>query len=246
MQRENAAQAMRSMHDHIASTFPDLCPMAGPGRMGEPPSHARPVPVGVGGPVPHGATKTAEAAAKVAAEPDGVAEFEQAAAAAKAARKAARKERQELLEAIIKGDVSVEDARTRLGVETVTKAATVPGELVTLEASVTPDLIKSAITEAQAPLLERLDAQQKLLDAMADQPDPRVAAYRGVALNKTTAAPAGLLSESTRPAGVQDAAYKAMYAQWKDSSDPELREEAWNFLMKHTGLNQGLNQNARA
>ena len=81
---------------------------------------------------------------------------------------------------------------------------------------------------------------------MADQPDPRVAAYRGVALNKTTAAPAGLLNSPERPAGVQDAAYKAMYAQWKDSSDPERREEAWNFLMKHTGLNQGLNQNARA
>ena len=119
MQRDNAAQAMSSMHDHIASTFPDLCPMAGPGRMGEPPSHARPVPVGVGGPAPHGATKAAEA--------DPVADFEQAAAAAKAARKAARKQQRELLDAIIKGETSVEDARAQLGVELdpepVTKAA---------------------------------------------------------------------------------------------------------------------------
>ena len=56
-QRANARQAMSSMHDHIAMTFPDLCPMAGPGHMGEPPSSARPVPAGVGGPVPHGASK---------------------------------------------------------------------------------------------------------------------------------------------------------------------------------------------
>ena len=115
---------------------------------------------------------------------------------------------------------------------------------MTLEASngVTPDLIKSAIAEAQTPLLERLDAQQRLLDAMADQPDPRVAAYRGVALNKTTAAPAGLLNSPERPAGVQDAAYKAMYDQWRNSPDPELRENALGFLMERAGLTQ----NARA
>ena len=69
-QRANAQQAMSSMHDHIAMTFPDLCPMAGPGHMGEPPSHARPVPAGVGGPVPHGASKAdggeGEALAKTA------------------------------------------------------------------------------------------------------------------------------------------------------------------------------------
>ena len=241
MQRDNAAQAMSSMHDHIASTFPDLCPMAGPGRMGEPPSHARPVPVGVGGPAPHGATKAAEA--------DPVADFEQAAATAKAARKAARKQQRELLDAIIKGETSIEDARAQLGVEPdpvpVTKAA---GAVTSDE--VIAHVIKSAVAEAQAPLLERLGEQdtalaeqRKLLDAMADQPDPRVAAYRGVAYNQTPAPPAGLLnSPDQRPAGVPDVAYKAMYDQWRNSPDPELRENALKFLMERTGLTQ----NARA
>jgi len=241
VQRQNAAQAMRSMHDHIAATFPDLCPMHGPGRMGEPPSHARPVPVGVGGPVPHGATKAAEPA------PAGPDEFDRAEAEARAARKAAKKQRRELGDAILKGAISVEDAQRRLGLNPdtvmervpVTKAASVQGEVVTPEASKAfdPDLIKSAVAEAQAPLLERLDAQQRLLDAMADQPDPRVAAYRGVALTKTSA-PAGLLNNPERPAGVQDAAYRAMHDQWKHSPDPELRENALAFLMKHTGLSQ--------
>jgi len=60
LQRDNARQAMTSMHDHIARTFPDVCPMHGPGRMGEPGAGTRPVPAGVGGPVPHGASKGAE------------------------------------------------------------------------------------------------------------------------------------------------------------------------------------------
>ena len=144
MQRENAQQAMRSMHDHIAATFPDLCPMHGPGRMGEPPSHARPVPVGVGGPVPHGATKAAEPVSPAD-------EFEQSEAAARAARKAARKQQRELLDAIIKGEVSVEDARARLGVEPpaapVTKAAA-PEVIQPVTVSVDPDVLKSAFAES--------------------------------------------------------------------------------------------------
>lgn len=61
-QRDSARSAMAAMHDHIAQTFPDLCPMSGPGVGGEPPVGARPVPT------PAGASKvTAEpTAAKVA------------------------------------------------------------------------------------------------------------------------------------------------------------------------------------
>jgi hypothetical protein len=123
------------------------------------------------------------------------------------------------------------------GANTAEPLTVVEGDAVgaTLKAF-NPDLIKSAVAEAQAPLIERLDAQQKLLDAMADQPDPRVAAYRGVALNKTTAPPAGMLDSPERPAGVQDVAYKAMYEQWQNSTDPEQRENAWKFLTERLGL----------
>lgn len=44
-QRDSARSAMRTMHDHIAQTFPDLCPMAGPGQGGNAPEGQRPVPV---------------------------------------------------------------------------------------------------------------------------------------------------------------------------------------------------------
>jgi hypothetical protein len=46
--RNAAANAMRSMHDHISQTFPDLCPMVAPGLAGTPPVGARPAPMGVG------------------------------------------------------------------------------------------------------------------------------------------------------------------------------------------------------
>lgn len=59
-QRDAARSAMQAMHDHIASTFPDLCPMQGPGVGGEPPVGARPVPV------PAGASKAEKAAKKAA------------------------------------------------------------------------------------------------------------------------------------------------------------------------------------
>jgi len=59
--RDNARQAMLAMHDHIAQTFPDLCPAAPDGSpYGGSLPGSRPVPVGVGGPAPHGATKAAK------------------------------------------------------------------------------------------------------------------------------------------------------------------------------------------
>lgn len=62
-QRDSARSAMRTMHDHIAQTFPDLCPMAGPGQGGNAPEGQRPVPV------PQLAGKAAETAPVVEAEP---------------------------------------------------------------------------------------------------------------------------------------------------------------------------------
>jgi predicted RNA-binding Zn-ribbon protein involved in translation (DUF1610 family)/chaperonin cofactor prefoldin len=47
-QRDAAMSAMGAMHDHIAQTFPDLCPMSGPGVGGVPAEGSRPVPLPVG------------------------------------------------------------------------------------------------------------------------------------------------------------------------------------------------------
>ena len=237
-QRQNAAQAMRQMHDHIAQTFPDLCPMHGPGRMGEPPSHARPVAAGVGGPVPHGASKADEPAV------------------AKTAAKAAKKARKRIVNDAIKGVISIDAARAQLGLKPwnlpetgeggAVKAAVPSGPAPLAPAmakAIDPDAIEVAITKATAPLLEKMAAQEaalaeqeRMLHAIAYQPDPAVTAYRGAAIAKSSAAPAGPLTVPQRAEHAQDTAYRAMYDQWRNTSDPDQRERAYTYLMGASGL----------
>ena len=54
-----------------------------------------------------------------------------------------------------------------------------------------------------------------MLDAIASQPDPAVTAYRGAAIAKSSAAPAGPLTVPQRAEHAQDTAYRAMYDQWR-------------------------------
>jgi hypothetical protein len=245
MQRDNARQAMTAMHDHIARTFPDVCPMYGPGHMGEPGAGTRPVPVGVGGPVPHGASK---------AEGGDVTTTEETPPITRITPKQLRRK---LEKAVLAGEVSIDDARVQLGLQPfgasfAAKALT--AEPVALEASVgqigvDPEVIKAAVAEAVNPLLERLDKadkrlkeQGKVLDAIADQPDPNVTAYRGVALMGPPAAkaavPAGTMAEHAERA--QATLFNAMYTQWRTASTPEDREYAWDAMREMTGLKPGV------
>jgi hypothetical protein len=253
-QRQNAAQAMRAMHDHIAQTFPDLCPMHGPGRMGEPPSHARPVAAGVGGPVPHGAMKAdggiLPGGLTMAVNATGVPETVLAPEGARRiARKAEKRQMRELMEAVFKGDKTLNAARAELGLPPMdfpeageggaVKAATRSGPAPlapAVAATLDPDVIEQIITKAQAPLLERLEKQEHMLDAIASQPDPAVTAYRGAAISKASAAPAGPLNVPQRAEHAQDTAYRAMYEQWRGTSDPDQRERAYTYLMGASGL----------
>jgi hypothetical protein len=190
-QRENAKQAMQAMHDHIAATFPDLCPMGGPGVGGEAPIGQRPVPV-----------------------PD------------------------------------------------ASKAATVEGTPVNettdgvVAKAVTPDLIKSAVAEAVAPLMVRLDeikqeldaerkrtkALQKAVDSLGSQPDPNVGAFKGAALGnpllaKAAGAPVGQQPTMTEIAErTQSAMLAALQEQARHDPDPAQREAAWARIYQMTGL----------
>lgn len=235
VQRQNAQQAMRAMHDHIAATFPDLCPMHGPGHMGEQPSHARPVAVGVGGPVPHGASTKADEPAHDET-------------ALKAAKKAAKRERRqrEMIDAIVKGFPAFAEIRASTypnpdsGEGGAVKAAAPSGPAPVAPAvakALDADVIKAAVAEATAPLLARLDEQDKVLAAIADQPDPAVTAYRGAAIAKTSvAAPAGPMGLSQRAELAQDNLVRELFATAKNSPDPTLRTEAWEHLMTIHGI----------
>ena len=107
-----------------------------------------------------------------------------------------------------------------------------------------PDVIKSAVAEATSELKDllvkqqedfttKLAEQQKVIDAIADQPDPSTAAFSGLAFQPQ-------VIKSRRPAAVPDQAEYAARAQqmvrrnlqhtYQTHSDPHVREAASTAL----------------
>lgn len=212
--RNNARQAMLAMHDHIAQTFPDLCPtFTGPSPY---PSGAlpgsRPVPAGIGMPAPHGATKAA---------------------------KKAKKTKESAV--TVTGDaapVAVVADLEKAVEPTVEKAVTL--DLATVESMIQKAV--AAVNETRdaevADLKKTIKKTRKQLDELAAQPDPH-GPYRGLALDqltKSSAAPEVLPSVS-RAERAQDALFRALHDQWRNDPDPMQREVAWRELTKMTKIN---------
>jgi hypothetical protein len=113
-------------------------------------------------------------------------------------------------------------------------------------ASFGPEDIEAAVTKAVAPLLEKireqdetytakLAEQQRVIDAIADQPDPSTAAFSGLAFRNP-------VHKQARPAAVPDTAEYAARAQdmirrnlqhtYYTHSSPAVREAAGHELAK--------------
>jgi hypothetical protein len=227
--RDNARQAMTAMHDHISRVFPDVCPMSPDVSGIQKP--APQVPNGVGGPAPRSGKKAAKAAARKR-------------------RRALAAKRRRLERKVLKGAMSVKQARRKLGIKakagkpvklaSVAKAAAAQ---VPVPAPLDADVIKTAIAEANAPLLERIAAQDKTLrkqrkaiDAIASQPDTSQAPLRGVALTKASAAPAVPQSATATAERVQMAELQRLHFVSRNSPDPGMREAARRDLETKLGL----------
>ena len=267
MQRDNARQAMTAMHDHIARTFPDVCPMLGPGHMGQPGAGTRPVPAGVGGPVPHGASKGADGGDAMLAAQGGSGSVNGVhegggSDAAPITRITPKQLRRRLEKAVLAGEIGIDAARVQLGLqpfggplgEVFTAALKAATGLI---GTVDPEIIKTAVAEAIGPLIAQRDAGhaeelasvrkelkglRKVADAIADQPDPNVTAYRGVALagpaaQKTSPSQAGGAMMADRAERAQATLFNAMYETWRTASNPEDREIAFDAMKDMTGLN---------
>ena len=228
--RDNVEQAMRTMHDHIAGVYPDACPMSP--QLDDIQKPAPQVPDGVGNLAPRTGRKAAKAAAGKQ-------------------RKALARKRRRLERKVLKGTMSVKQARRKLGLKakarkpaSVAKTATAwvpntePGHLQ-------PDLeaLTRAVAEANAPLLERIAAQDKTLrkqrkaiDAIASQPDTSQAPLRGVALAKASAAPAVPQSATATAERVQMAELQRLHYVSRSSPDPGMREAARRDLETKLGL----------
>jgi len=217
--RDAARSAMGAMHDHIAQTFPDLCPMEGPGKGGEPAEGARPVPV------PGSANKSkkgGKTVAKTKKEPVA----EKSAKSAKDTKKPV-----------------VKDATSKKTV--VTKSAAVDSKLVKAAVAEATgplaDKVKSVVKQLK-DAQRRNKKLQARFDKLGSLPDPREAPFKGIAqqtpssLSKSAKAlPAGARSVAEYAEQVKLNEIRAMQEQAR-SHDSAEREAAWNVLMKMGGL----------
>lgn len=216
-EREVARTAMAAMHDHIAQTFPDICPMDGPGMGGHPPTGERPVPL------PVGASKSEETVE---------------------VKKSAKKLRKELEKAVWEGGITLDEARIRLGLEPIPTATKSTEEPVVTKTSggISPDLVKSAVAEATEDLAKQITELKAIVDAMGDLADPREAPFRGVAQNNMTASKSiSSVSEGARTVAenaerAQQAMLNDMHYLARNSPDSEQREAAWAQIYKMSGL----------
>lgn len=162
------------------------------------------------------------------------------------------------IEMVDAGELSIDDARKALGLPTAAEKSAAAPTVVTVTQPAAevvyktqePDVIKSAVAEALAPLQEmfaaqqeafnvKLAEQQKVIDAIADSPDPRGEPFSGIALN---------MNKSARPVAVPDVAETAERTQqmmirqldhtWRTSENPAEREAAWTAIRKFRGISE--------
>jgi ribosomal protein S27AE len=249
-QREAARVAMQSIHDHIASSFPDMCPMAAsksvlPPDMGEKN-------------VPHAAApgyqQTSSGIDSVKATTTGPAVADGAEVQqmiADAIRRHAARTNPEFL-----GDVqpAVKAGNPGCGccpdcrmTAPAAKAETGP-EPDSPPAALTAGQVKALLTQHYDPLADRVAELQKQLDDIGARPDPAMAPLRGALAKQAPGGPGApverrsLVDEATTRANAARAAQadeEAMYRNYIESltksPDPATRERALSVLVKLGG-----------
>jgi hypothetical protein len=238
---ESAAHAISAMHDHLSHIFPDVCLMKPSDN-----DFRHPVPTPEGAPSVTPAPGTRKAAKKTAK-----ARARKAAAAQRKTAKAQAAKRRKLERKVLKGKMTVNTARAKMGYEplpdeTVTKAATAPGEAPPAAAAFDPEALKAAV----APLVKRLKQQDKALtaqgkalkkvrktaDAIASQPDTSSAPFRGVALTKTTAPAVQAPSSAGYAEHAQLNQLRLLQQEAYNSPDPGARVAAMAELDRALGI----------
>ena len=111
--------------------------------------------------------------------------------------------------------------------------------------------IEAAVTKAVTPLLEKIQQQdetytaklaeqQRVIDAIADQPDPSTAAFSGVAFNpvRKAARPAGVAETAEIAERTQQMMIRHLQQKYNASSDPAEREAYYGTLAKMRGYSE--------
>lgn len=231
-EREKNRRALSLMHDYVSRMFPPLCPMD------------EQDPYRVDG------TKTPPAAVKTAVP-----------SSAKGRKKLVKR----LGKKVMSGRMTLDEARARVGSRmsrkaekqlqaaarqarpaAVTKAAVIPAAA---PGPVQPDVIKSAVADAIAPLLAKMAEQGDLLarqdskiaeqekrwEAVARLGDPQTDPFSGIALNMIpkNARPAGVPAQAEIAERTQQMIRNDLYRTWRTTDDPAEREAVYATLQKY-------------
>lgn len=254
--KDNARQAMSAMHDHIAQTFPDLCPMA-PNAPAGTPANVGAVPAAAG--KAEGATRGADELHALVMK--GELSVDQARAELGLAPwglDVTTRPRPWPSEKAVRVALLDENPGP---IEKATRAVTTPatvGKAASLDLAAVPDLVKSAVASAVSPLVDEvaglrksLKAErrhvaqlQKVVDALADLPDPRTTPWQGGPLERVAGgvtktangAPAAARSIAESAARTQLMMMRELEAQARTNPDPAQREVAWTALAKMQGV----------
>ena len=265
VEREKARQALSLMHDNVSRMFPPLCPMMP--NVTQPESLPIPPAAGLGKQVEPAETAAAVSKSdtpEVSAEFLALAEKGMKKKLGKkvlagkmtvdeARTKLGRKVTQKALEMqqaeLIKtqfeaGEITRDEALKALGftIETpapVEKAAEAP-EIVK-SAVLDSDVIKSAIAEALAPLVEQINKQQVTIteqearwEGIADAADPKTTSWAGLAMKSVQ--PVAVTKQAEIAERTQQMIDRQLSHIWRTSENPYEREAARNELDKRGGI----------
>jgi hypothetical protein len=240
-QRDNAKAALQAMHDHIAGSFPDLCPMAASKSVIPPDLGAANVPQPV--------TVTSQGgipAAGKTTEPDVMSLAEMQGVIADAIRRHNARGGMPVTVKPVMTRKRIEKAAARLGLDIVERHAP-PAETtaVPVQPGLTAAELKALLTEQFTPLVEAHETQitelRKQIDEIGSRPDPAMAPVRGALarMPAETAVPVerrSLIDEHAdhvrKMAEAEQAQYRAYVEALAKSPDPGVREAALATLDK--------------
>lgn len=269
--RENKRRALSMMHDHLNHMFPSMCPMVDQDAYRVETAKPAPPTEGVGKSI-EPAAQDAAVSKSPDISPEVLNSIEKGMrkklgkkvlagkmtvdeARAKMGRTRAQKTAEYLTDMVEKGIMTVDEARAKIGLgpwqEGVVKNAEpeiIKSEIVTLAQSpaVDPDIIKNAVAEAIAPLVAKIEKQEKTIsehesrwETAANLPDPKTASWAGLALNPITknARPAGVTAIAENAERAQAAKVRQLYHVMRTSENPYEREAARTDLGKY-GLSE--------
>ena len=116
-------------------------------------------------------------------------------------------------------------------------------EIVKSAPEISPDIIKSAIADAIAPLVEQINKQQATIteqearwEAAANAADPKTTSWAGLAMKSVQ--PVAVTKQAEIAERTQQMINRQLHHVWRTSENPHEREAARNELDKRGGITE--------